>query len=69
MRTGADESALETLPFDLGEIAAELTPAELAYWQNELVEPSPGDSAPGISDANAWQLNHRILKKVQAYLT
>ena len=68
VRAGEDGTALEIIELDLTDVVANLPPAELAYWQQELIGSSADENMPGISDANGWQLRHRILKKIQAYL-
>lgn len=45
-----------------------LTPAERAYYSEELVSQSSQDSKTSFTKQNAWQLRHRIRKKLGRFM-
>ncbi len=50
------------------EFLAMLTPAERGFYQDVLMASSELDSAPKYSPQNAWQLRHRVRRKLEKFV-
>jgi len=64
----ASEGSLRETLQSIDEFVRTLTPREKDFCDEVLLSSSPHESDEGFSDANRWQLQHRVYRKMLKFL-